>query len=52
MKNIAKIALGVVAIVIAVDFLGFMAWIASGQTPVDGFYVGAITANVLKAIIL
>ena len=41
-----------VASVMMIDALGFVAWIASGQMPVDGFYIGAITAQVLKAILL
>lgn len=40
--------LGAVAIVGAVDVFGFLAWVASGQVPVDGWYIGALTANVLR----
>lgn len=46
-----QITFTIVAAILLIDFIGFVAWIASGQHPVDGFYVGAITANVLKAII-
>jgi hypothetical protein len=51
MKNIIKIAGGVVIAVLVIDFLGFTAWIASGQYPVDDFYIGTITAHVLRLII-
>jgi hypothetical protein len=44
---ILRYTAGTVATLVAVDFLGFVAWIASGQTPVDGFYIGALTARVL-----
>ena len=51
MKNTIQIALTVVAIVIVIDFLGFMSWAMSGQRPVDNFYVGTITTHTLQAII-
>jgi len=51
MKNTLNIA-GIIAFfILVVDFFGFMAWALSGQQPVDGFYLGAITANILRAII-
>lgn len=49
--NITKIILTIVAVVLIVDFLGFTAWVASGQKPVDNFYVGAITTNALRAVL-
>lgn len=36
---------------LAIDFAGFVAWVASGQHPVDGFYVGRITTEIIKALI-
>lgn len=36
-----------VGIVIGIDFLGFFAWAMSGQAPVDGMFVGAITRHIL-----
>lgn len=51
MQNIIKYTAGAVAIIATVDVFGFMAWVASGQTPADGFYIGAITANVLRALL-
>lgn len=50
-REVAEIVAGVLAVVVAVDLFGFMAWIASGQTPADGFYIGRITAEVLRAIL-
>ena len=38
-------------IVLAMDALAFGAWIASGQTPVDGFYFGAMTAKIISLAI-
>lgn len=52
MKNAIKIILTVVIVILAIDFLFFVGWVMSGQTPVDGFYFGAITTNILRAIIL
>lgn len=51
MQNIIKVAAGAVAVIAAVDVFGFMAWAASGQTPADSFYIGSITAHVLRALI-
>ena len=51
MKNIIKTAGGALAILAMVDAFGFIAWVASGQTPADGFYIGALTASVLRALI-
>ena len=35
---------------LALDFLGFIAWVLSEQTP-TGFYIGKLTAEVLRLII-
>lgn len=48
--KIAQTILTIAVVIIAVDFLGFLAWGMSGQMPVDGFYVGAITRNILQAV--
>ena len=40
---------GVIAILI-IDVTGFIFWALSGQYPVDNFYIGSITAHVLRAI--
>ena len=32
------------------DFSGFCLWKISGQKPVDGFYVGALTQNMINVI--
>jgi hypothetical protein len=48
MKDTLKIIGGVIVAILLVDAFGFMAWIYSGQTPVDNFYIGTITAHVLK----
>jgi len=52
MKNIILYTAGAVAVILTVDALGFIAWIASGQTPVDGFHAGRITAEVLRALFI
>ena len=50
MRNALKIAGTVLLAILAVDFFGFMAWILSGQTPGDSFYIGAITTNIIRAL--
>ena len=42
-----KITLAFIIGFLALDVLGFMLWVISGQVPVDSFYVGTITAHVL-----
>jgi len=51
MKNIINIIIGAFAVIGLVDLLGFTAWILSGQTPADGFYIGALTANFISLFI-
>lgn len=51
MKDTLKIAGGVIAVVLIVDAFGFLAWVLSGQHPLDNFYIGTITAHVLRLII-
>lgn len=33
---------------VMIDVLGFLMWTLSGQTPVDGFYIGALTETVIN----
>lgn len=42
-----KKALVFCALVYAVDFVVFAAWVLSGQHPVDGFFVGALTYRLM-----
>ena len=51
MKNILQIIGGGIIGVLTIDALGFMLWVVSGQTPLDNFYIGTITAHILRAII-
>lgn len=51
MKETLKIAGTLALLILFIDFCGFVAWVASGQHPADGFYIGAITANILKLIL-
>jgi len=44
MKNII---IKIVTVYLALDFFTFFMWAASGQHPVDGFYLGAVTAKVV-----
>lgn len=37
-------------LVITIDAAGFLLWIASGQYPPDSFYIGTITAHIIKLI--
>ena len=37
--------------ILLVDFIGFISWIVSGQQPMDNFYIGSITSNILNLFI-
>lgn len=49
MKTI-KFILSIIAIVMMIDVMGFLAWVYSGQRPVDDFYIGTITTHIVRAI--
>jgi len=51
MKYIFNIMVQVLVIVFIIDFTCFMWWTMSGQKPVDSFYVGAISANIINKVI-
>ena len=51
MKTIIKIVIGVIVGVLMADFVGFLAWVYSGQVPSGGFWLGRITFEILKSII-
>jgi len=36
--------------VLSIDFIGFLAWIASGQLPASEWYVGMITASIIRLL--
>lgn len=50
MKNTIKMIAIVGAVVLAMDFFAFTMWAMSGQHPVDGFYAGRITTEVLRVL--
>ena len=51
MRNIFKvIGYGIIGALL-LDAIGFIAWVASGQTPSDNFYIGTITAHVVAWVI-
>jgi hypothetical protein len=51
MRDILKIIGGALAGVLLIDAFGFMAWLLSEQHPTDNFYIGTITAHILKIFI-
>jgi hypothetical protein len=48
MTNLIKNIATVITIVIVIDIIGYCAWSVSGQKPVDDFFIGGITASLLK----
>ena len=46
-----KMVGAVIGTFLALDAFCFMAWVASGQFPVDNFYLGSITAHFIKLFI-
>lgn len=52
MKDYIKRATAILAaLIVTVDFLGFLSWIESGQIPPDGFYIGRLTVEVLRVFV-
>lgn len=50
MRKTFKTISAVVAAILLIDALGFTLWIMSGQYPADNFYVGTLTAHILRGI--
>lgn len=50
MRNILSFIGYTIAGLLALDVLGFIAWVMSGQIPVDGYYLGTITAHALRLV--
>ena len=51
MKNVLKVGAALVGCLLVVDVIGFVAWIASGQAPADQFYIGTITAHIVRLLL-
>lgn len=51
MKNFLATLSALVVGYLAIDMLAFIAWALSGQHPVDNFYIGSVTAYILRAIL-
>ena len=40
------------AIILALDLMGFIAWVVSGRVPIDdSVFIGVITTNIIKIFI-
>ena len=46
--SIALLLVAVVATILFIDLMGYMAWVISGQTPSDGGFIGSITNLIFK----
>ena len=51
MHDTIKIIGSVAFVVLFADMFGFALWAMSGQYPADNFYIGTITAHILRAIL-
>lgn len=51
MKHTLKVIRIIIAMVMLLDVMGFMAWLVSGQIPTDNIYIGTITAHIIKIIL-
>ena len=50
-RTAAKFIIGLIAIVLIADLVGFIAWQVSGQHPSDEMFIGTITSKVVNQII-
>ena len=46
-----KWTLVVIVAFLAIDFLGMMVWAISGQIPQEGYFIGKISREIIRAII-
>ena len=51
MKSIINFIINSITVYMLIDALAFMMWAMSGQHPVDGFYIGAVTTTLIKGMI-
>jgi len=50
-KSFVGTVFTIIAVVLVLDFVCFMGWVASGQKPVDNFYAGTISAHIIGAVV-
>lgn len=43
-----KIIIGLILAILLIDFMGMLCWIYSGQQPIDNFYIGTISTNIIR----
>lgn len=51
LRVFSEAILTVIVIYLFIDFVSLILWVYSGQHPVDGFYLGSVTANIIKLFI-
>ncbi len=51
MTHTIKAITATLALILTIDAFGFFAWIMSGQVPADNYYLGTLTAHVLRALL-
>lgn len=49
-NKILKTIINAILIILVIDFLGFVFWVILGQYPVDGFYIGRCTVEIIKVL--
>ena len=51
MAQLITSTLGVMLGILLIDAGAFVLWVMSGQYPADSYYLGAITTNIIKAVL-
>lgn len=49
-NQLFKFIFAIIGLILLVDFMGAIAWIASGQCPTGNWYIGTITIHLLRFI--
>jgi hypothetical protein len=49
--NTLKLIGALILVLLIIDFLGAIAWIASNQQPQGTFYIGTLTLHLLRVIV-
>lgn len=50
-RLLLRLGFELIAIILIIDFLGFLLWGLSGQIPDGNFYIGTISVHVLQFIV-
>lgn len=51
MKKTFNFVITIIVAFMLIDFVSMIAWAASGQRPVDDFYLGSVSTHIIRALV-